>query len=76
MRHRESYAEALGRFEAGEADILLGTQMVAKGLDFPRVRLVGVIDADAILSLPDFRAGEQVFPAYHAGGRSRRPARG
>ena len=61
MRRREDYAEALRSFEAGEADILLGTQMVAKGLDFPRVRLVGVIDADAILSLPDFRASEQVF---------------
>jgi primosomal protein N' (replication factor Y) (superfamily II helicase) len=61
MRRREDYDEALRRFEAGEADILLGTQMVAKGLDFPRVRLVGVIDASAALSLADFRAGEQVF---------------
>lgn len=61
MRRREDYAQALGRFEAGEADILLGTQMVAKGLDFPRVRLVGVIDADGALSLPDFRAPEVVF---------------
>jgi primosomal protein N' (replication factor Y) len=61
MRRREDYEAALRRFEAGEADVMLGTQMVAKGLDFPRVRLVGVIDADAALSLPDFRAGERVF---------------
>lgn len=61
MRHRDDYERALNQFEAGEADILIGTQMVAKGLDFPRVRLVGVVDADAALSLPHFRAGEQVF---------------
>jgi primosomal protein N' (replication factor Y) len=61
MRRREDYQAALHRFENGEADILLGTQMVAKGLDFPRVRLVGVIEADAALSLPDFRAAERVF---------------
>lgn len=61
MRRREDYVEALEQFEAGRADILLGTQMVAKGLDFPNVRLVGVIEADAALSLPDFRAGEHVF---------------
>ncbi|MCK4341356.1 MAG: primosomal protein N' [Phycisphaerae bacterium] len=61
MRRRDDYRHALAGFEAGEADIMLGTQMVAKGLDFPRVRLVGVIEADAMLSLPDFRAGERVF---------------
>ncbi len=61
MRHRDDYAAALGRFEAGDADVLIGTQMVAKGLDFPRVRLVGVIDADAALTLPHFRAAEQTF---------------
>jgi len=61
MRRREDYAEALRRFEQGEAEIMLGTQMIAKGLDFPNVRLVGVIDADATLWLPDFRAAEQVF---------------
>jgi len=61
MRHREDYAAALARFENREADVLLGTQMVAKGLDFPGVRLVGVIDADAALSMPDFRSAERVF---------------
>lgn len=61
MRRREDYRAALQRFEARSADILLGTQMVAKGLDFPGVRLVGVIEADAALSLPDFRASERVF---------------
>lgn len=61
MKRRDDYQAALARFEGGAADILLGTQMVAKGLDFPGVRLVGVIDADAALSLPDFRAAERVF---------------
>jgi len=61
MRRREDYAAALERFARREADILIGTQMVAKGLDFPGVRLVGVLDADAALWLPDFRAAETVF---------------
>jgi primosomal protein N' (replication factor Y) (superfamily II helicase) len=51
----------LKQFESGEADILLGTQMVAKGLDFPRVTLVGVISADTQMLLPDFRASEGTF---------------
>lgn len=61
MRRRSDYEDALRRFEAHEADVLIGTQMVAKGLDFPRVRLVGVVEADAALHRPDFRAAEQVF---------------
>ena len=52
---------ALAAFEAGETDILVGTQMIAKGHDFPRVTLVGVIDADVGLGLPDFRAAERTF---------------
>jgi primosomal protein N' (replication factor Y) len=51
----------LKQFESGDADILLGTQMVAKGLDFPRVTLVGVISADTQMLLPDFRASEETF---------------
>jgi primosomal protein N' (replication factor Y) len=58
---RGAVAAALAAFEAGETDILVGTQMIAKGHDFPRVTLVGVIDADVGLGLPDFRAAERTF---------------
>ncbi|MEM8680706.1 MAG: primosomal protein N', partial [Planctomycetota bacterium] len=61
MRRPGSHEEALDRFRQGEVDILLGTQMIAKGLDFPTVTLVGVINADTALHLPDFRAGERTF---------------
>jgi primosomal protein N' (replication factor Y) len=61
MHRREDYETALSAFGRGEIDILVGTQMIAKGLDFPRVTLVGVIDADAGLHLPDFRAAERTF---------------
>ncbi len=56
-----SFDRMLNSFECGDADILLGTQMVAKGLDFPRVTLVGVISAETQLYLPDFRAAERTF---------------
>jgi len=56
-----SHHEILGRFGRGEVDILLGTQMIAKGLDFPQVTLVGVINADVGIHLPDFRASERTF---------------
>lgn len=56
-----AYEKILKTFGDGEADILLGTQMVAKGLDFPRVTLVGVISADTSLMIPDFRSGERTF---------------
>jgi primosomal protein N' (replication factor Y) len=56
-----SHHEILGRFGRGELDILLGTQMIAKGLDFPRVTLVGVVNADVGIHLPDFRASERTF---------------
>jgi primosomal protein N' (replication factor Y) (superfamily II helicase) len=56
-----SHHEILRRVETGEVDILLGTQMIAKGLDFPRVTLVGVVNADVGIHLPDFRASERTF---------------
>ena len=56
-----AHATILDRVAAGEVDILLGTQMIAKGLDFPNVTLVGVVDADVGINLPDFRASERCF---------------
>ncbi len=61
MQQRGAHEQALSRFKKGEVDILLGTQMIAKGLDFPNVTLVGVINADTALHLPDFRAAERTF---------------
>jgi primosomal protein N' (replication factor Y) len=61
MRHIRDYERVLGGFRKGEIDVLVGTQMIAKGHDFPRVTLVGVIGADAPLALPDFRAAERTF---------------
>jgi primosomal protein N' (replication factor Y) len=61
MTRRGSYEEVLGKFRAGKIDILIGTQMIAKGLDFPNVTLVGIINADIGLHSPDFRAGERTF---------------
>lgn len=58
---KSAYDELLGKFRAHKADVLLGTQMVAKGHDFPDVTLVGVLNADAALYLDDFRAGERTF---------------
>ncbi|MFO0789376.1 MAG: primosomal protein N' [Pirellulales bacterium] len=61
MRGRGSHEEALTSFREGQQRILLGTQMIAKGLDFPNVTLVGVVNADTALHLPDFRAAERTF---------------
>jgi len=58
---RGAVERVLAAFEKGETDVLVGTQMIAKGHDFPRVTLVGVIDADVGLGLPDFRAAERTF---------------
>jgi primosomal protein N' (replication factor Y) len=60
-RGRGAHERILARFLSREADILIGTQMVAKGLDLPAVTLVGVVSADVSLHLPDFRAGERAF---------------
>jgi len=61
MTRKDAYRETLRNFRTGKIDILVGTQMIAKGLDFPNVTLVGIINADLALHLPDFRAGERTF---------------
>ncbi len=60
-RSRKAYERILGNFESGETDILVGTQMLSKGLDFERVGLVGILNADQMLNFPDFRAFERSF---------------
>ena len=61
MTSPKQFQRVFEQFERGEVDILLGTQMVAKGLDFPKVTLVGVVSADTALAIPDFRAAERTF---------------
>ncbi len=61
MRSARDYFAALDRFARGDARVLLGTQMIAKGLDFPNVQLVGIVSADTALGLPDFRSHERTF---------------
>jgi len=61
MRKKGAHQHAIQQFMDGEADILLGTQMIAKGLDFPRVTFVGVIAADTMLAVPDYRSAERTF---------------
>ena len=61
MQRREAFRETLTAFRQGKIDILVGTQMIAKGLHFPNVTLVGIVNADLSLHLPDFRAGERTF---------------
>jgi primosomal protein N' (replication factor Y) len=79
LRRRGAHEALLLRFDRGEVDVLVGTQMIAKGHDFHRVTLVGVISADQSLGLPDFRAGERTFQLLTqvAGraGRGTRPGR-
>jgi primosomal protein N' (replication factor Y) len=77
MRTRGSHDKVLSAFRRGEIRILLGTQMIAKGLDFPNVTLVGVVNADTALHLPDFRAAERTFQlAAQVAGRTGRGERG
>ena len=61
----KAHEELLTRFRSGEAQILVGTQMIAKGLHFPSVSLVGVVSADVGLAIPDYRAGERAFQLLH-----------
>ena len=61
MAKKDAFRETLHAFRAGKIDILIGTQMIAKGLHFPNVTLVGIINADLALHLPDFRSGERTF---------------
>lgn len=73
LKGRKSYEDVLARMDKGEVDILLGTQIVAKGHDFPAVTLVGVVDADIGLNLPDFRSAEKTFQLItQAAGRAGR----
>jgi primosomal protein N' (replication factor Y) len=61
MRRKNAHRDILAKFRTGKIDILIGTQMIAKGLDFPNVTLVGVVNPDHALHMADFRAGERVF---------------
>jgi primosomal protein N' (replication factor Y) len=61
VRRKGALTDLLARFRAGEIDVLVGTQMIAKGHDFPRVTLVGVVSADVGLGMADFRASERTF---------------
>ena len=73
VTHKDSYRRILGEMRTGETDILVGTQMIAKGHDLPGVTLVGIVDADVGLHLPDFRASEKCFQLItQAAGRAGR----
>ena len=60
-RTRSAYEGILEDFQSGKTDVLIGTQMVTKGLDFERVSVVGILNADAMLNIPDFRSFERAF---------------
>lgn len=77
-RNKDSYLNIINDFSLGKADILVGTQMVTKGLDFERVSLVGILNADNLINLPDFRASERAFNMLEqvAGRAGRRNKRG
>lgn len=72
-RNKDAYSKIIDEFSEGKADILVGTQMVTKGLDFDRVELVGVLNADSLINFPDFRSAERAFNMLEqVGGRSGR----
>lgn len=74
-KHKGSHERLIRDFKAGKADILIGTQMIAKGLHFPMVTLVGILNVDSSLNIPDFRASENVFQlATQVAGRAGRGA--
>lgn len=77
-RTRNAYGRIIGDFAAGRTDILIGTQMISKGLDFGRVSVVGILDADSMMNYPDFRAYEQAYTmiAQVSGRAGRRGSRG
>ena len=77
LKKRGSHVDTLAEFRQGDLDLLLGTQMIAKGLDFPNVMLVGVINSDTGLHFPDFRAAERTFQLVtQVAGRTGRGSRG
>jgi primosomal protein N' (replication factor Y) len=77
MRGHNAYEKALSSFHRGDIDILLGTQIIAKGFDFPNVTLVGIVSADTMLNIPDFRASERTFQLLaQASGRTGRGPKG
>jgi primosomal protein N' (replication factor Y) len=72
-RSRKSYEKIISDFENGKIDVLVGTQMISKGLDFERVRIVGILNADSLLNYPDFRSHERGFQLItQAAGRAGR----
>lgn len=77
-RNKDGYENIIGEFSAGKTQILVGTQMVTKGLDFDRVSIVGVLNADTLINFPDFRAAERAFNMLEqvAGRAGRREKRG
>jgi primosomal protein N' (replication factor Y) len=77
MTQREHYLRTLGDFRAGKLDALVGTQMIAKGLDFPNVTLAGIVLADTALHMPDFRSRERTFQLLEqVAGRAGRSEKG